>query len=81
MWRAVDDTFTPYLRLLWSTPEISGACGLFADRRRDWPPWWPGLGFAEVRTLVIDLPVHFADADQLQAFSMSMGSGPCGSGA
>ena len=72
VWRAVDDTFTPYLPPAMLDARTSGARGPFASDA-GMESLVAGAGFADVRTLVIDLPVHFADADQWQAFSMSTG--------
>ena len=72
VWRAVDDTFTPYLPPAMLDARTTGARGPFASDA-GMESLVAGAGFDEVRTLAIDLPVHFADADQWQAFSMSTG--------
>ena len=72
VWRAVDDIFTPYLSPAMLDARTSGARGPFASDT-GMEDMVAGAGFTEVRTLVSDLPVHFADADHWQAFSMSTG--------
>jgi ubiquinone/menaquinone biosynthesis C-methylase UbiE len=71
-WRAVDDVFTPYLPPAMIDARTSGTRGPFASDT-GMELLVAEAGFTDVRTLVTDLPVHFADADQWQAFSMSTG--------
>jgi ubiquinone/menaquinone biosynthesis C-methylase UbiE len=71
-WRAVDDVFTPYLPAAMLDARTSGARGPFASDT-GMEDLVADAGFTEVRTVVIDLPVRFADADQWQAFSLSTG--------
>lgn len=72
VWRAVDDVFTPFLPPAMLDARTSGARGPFASDT-GMEQLVADAGFIEVRTLVTDLPVHFADADHWQAFSMSTG--------
>ena len=72
VWRAVDEVFTPYLPPAMLDARTSGARGPFASDA-GMEQLVADAGFTEVRTLVTDLPVHFADTDQWQAFSMSTG--------
>ena len=72
VWRAVDDGFTPFLPPAMLDARTSGTRGPFASDI-GMEELLVGAGFTEVATLVTDLPVHFADADQWQAFSMSTG--------
>lgn len=72
VWRAVDDVFTPYLPPAMLDARTSGSRGPFASDS-GMAELVAGAGFTEVRTVVTDLPVRFADADHWQAFSMSTG--------
>ena len=71
-WRAVDDVFTPYLPPAMLDARTSGTRGPFASDT-GMEQLVTDAGFTEVRTLVTDLAVHFADVDHWQAFSMSTG--------
>jgi ubiquinone/menaquinone biosynthesis C-methylase UbiE len=72
VWRAVDDVFTPYLPPPMLDARTSGTRGPFASDS-GMEHLMADAGFTDVRTVVTDLPVHFADADHWQAFSMSTG--------
>jgi SAM-dependent methyltransferase len=72
VWRAVDGVFAPYLSPAMLDARTSGARGPFASDS-GMEELVADAGFSEVRTVVTDLPVHFADADHWQAFSLSTG--------
>lgn len=72
VWGAVDDVFTPYLPQGMLDARTSGARGPFASDAA-MEQLMADAGFTDVRTLVNDLPVHFADADHWRTFSMSTG--------
>ena len=71
-WRSVDDVFTAYQPAAMLDARTSGRQGPFASDAGV-ESLLDGAGFAEVRTVVADLAVRFADADQWYAFSMSTG--------
>jgi ubiquinone/menaquinone biosynthesis C-methylase UbiE len=71
VWQAVDEVFTPYLPAMLDA-RTSGIRGPFASDA-GMEHLVADAGFTEVRTVVTDLPVHFADVDHWQAFSMSTG--------
>lgn len=72
VWQAVDDVFTPYLPPAMLDARTSGTRGPFASDA-GMEQLVADAGFTEVRTVVTDVPVRFADTDQWQAFSMSTG--------
>lgn len=72
VWRTVDGVFTPYLPPAMLDARTSGTRGPFASDSA-MEILVADAGFAQVRTLVTDLAVHFADADHWQAFSLSTG--------
>ncbi len=72
VWRSVDDVFTAYLPPAMLDARTSGARGPFASDAA-MESLVAGAGFSDVRTVVTDLPVRFADVEQWQAFSLSTG--------
>lgn len=72
VWRAVDSIFTPYLPPAMLDARTSGTRGPFGSDV-GMEQLVADAGFTDVRTVVADLPVHFADVDHWQAFSMSTG--------
>ena len=72
VWEAIDGLFQPYLPPAMLDARASGTRGPFAS-----DAGMEGLvasaGFGDVRTVVLDLPVRFVDADHWYAFSHSTG--------
>ncbi len=71
-WESVDAVFRPFLPPHMLDARVSGAQGPFAS-----DAGMAGLveaaGFVDARTRTLDLAVHFADADQWYAFTLSTG--------
>ena len=71
-WDSVDDVFTPYLHAAMLEARTNSERGPFASDAGV-ESLLDSAGFADVRTVVADLAIRFADADQWYAFSMSHG--------
>jgi ubiquinone/menaquinone biosynthesis C-methylase UbiE len=71
-WRALDALFEPYLPPQMLDARTSGSDGPFASDA-GMEELMRAAGATDVRTVRQDLPVHFADAEQWRAFSLSTG--------
>ena len=71
-WKHIDALFKPYLPPQMLDARTSGSGGPFASDA-GMEELLRAAGAAEVRTVRQDLPVHFADAAQWRAFSLSTG--------
>jgi ubiquinone/menaquinone biosynthesis C-methylase UbiE len=72
VWRRVDDLFTPYLPAQMLDARTSGEKGPFASDA-GMERLMGVAGGTDVRTVLQDLEVRFADAEQWRSFSMSTG--------
>jgi SAM-dependent methyltransferase len=72
VWRAIDRLFDPYLPADLLDARASGTRGPFGSDE-GMADLVAGAGFDDVRTVTVDLPVHFADPDHWYAFSRSTG--------
>ncbi len=71
-WMAVDDVFVPYLPAQLLDARTSGMSGPFGSDAGV-EQLLTEAGFAEVRTVTLDVPVRFTDVEQWRAWSWSHG--------
>jgi len=72
VWRAIDGLFDPYPPADLLDARASGRRGPFGSDQ-GMADLVAGAGFDDVRTVTVDSPVHFADADHWHTFSLSTG--------
>ena len=72
VWQAIDGLFDPYLPADLLDARASGRRGPFGSDE-GMAALVADAGLDDVRTVTVDLPVHFADADHWYAFSLSTG--------
>lgn len=72
VWQAIDGLFDAYLPADLLDARASGRRGLFGSDE-GMAALMAEAGLDDVRTVTVDLPVHFADADRWYAFGLSTG--------